>query len=74
MIFDLTVPGGMGVKAAIEEIRKLNTDVPAFVSSGYAEDPVMKNPSEYGFAARICKPFRKVELSEMLDNYLKTKK
>ena len=71
MIFDLTVPGGMGGKAAIEEIRKLNKDIPAFVASGYAEDPVMKNPAEYGFSASICKPFMRKELTEMLNSYMK---
>jgi CheY-like chemotaxis protein len=70
MIFDLTVPGGMGGEVAIEEIRKLNKNIPAFVASGYADDPVMKNPTEYGFKASICKPFRKVELSDMLNKYL----
>jgi PAS domain S-box-containing protein len=70
MIFDLTVPGGMGGKAAIEEIRKTNTDIPAFVASGYADDPVMKTPAEYGFMASICKPFRKFELSEMLNKFI----
>ena len=71
MIFDLTVPGGMGGKAAIEEIRKTNKDIPAFVASGYADDPVMKNPAEYGFSASICKPFMRKELTEMLNSYMK---
>jgi len=70
MIFDLTVPGGMGGKEAIEEIRNSNTDIPAFVSSGYADDPVMTSPSEYGFTASICKPYNKKELSKMLKKYL----
>lgn len=73
MIFDLTVPGGMGGKAAVEEIRLLNTEIPVFVASGYAEDPVMKNPAEYGFTASICKPFRRSELSEMLNKHLSEK-
>ena len=71
MIFDLTVPGGMDGKAAIEEIRKTNKDIPAFVASGYADDPVMKNPAEYGFSASICKPFMRKELTEMLNRYMK---
>jgi CheY-like chemotaxis protein len=74
MIFDLTVPGAMGGKAAIEEIRKTNKEIPAFVASGYADDPVMKKPAEHGFMASICKPFRKSELSEMLNKYMQTKK
>ena len=63
----------MGGKAAIEEIRKINTKIPAFVISGYAEDPVIKNPTEFGFMASICKPFRKSELSEMLNKFMQTK-
>jgi len=67
MIFDLTIPNGMGGKATITELRKLNKDVPVFVASGYAEDPVMSNPKEHGFTASICKPFRLDELKKMLD-------
>jgi PAS domain S-box-containing protein len=70
MIFDLTVPGGMGGRAANEEIRKMATGIPAFVASGYAEDPIIKNPASYGFRASIAKPFRKGELVEMLETHL----
>jgi PAS domain S-box-containing protein len=70
MIFDLTVPGGMGGRAANEEIRKMDTGIPAFVASGYAEDPIMKNPAAYGFRASIAKPFKKGELMEMLETHL----
>lgn len=71
MIFDLTIPNGMGGLATIAELRKVNKDVPVFVASGYAEDPVMSNPREYGFTARICKPFRLDELKKMLDDNIK---
>lgn len=67
---DLRAIGGMGGLAAVEEIRKLNTEIPVFVASGYADDPVIKNPAEYGCTASICKPFRKTELTEMLDKYM----
>jgi PAS domain S-box-containing protein len=70
MILDLTVPGGMGGKEAIGEIRKLCSEIPVFVVSGYAEDPVMANPSAYGFTASLCKPFRTAELARMLSRYL----
>lgn len=70
LVFDFTVPGGMGGVVAAAEIRKSNLRIPIFVASGYADDPVMKNPAEYGFTASICKPFRKTELVEMLDKHL----
>jgi len=71
MILDITIPGGMGGREAIGEIRKMDKETPVFVFSGYAEDPIMATPREYGFTASICKPFRKSELSEMLNNYVK---
>jgi len=70
MIFDLTVPGGIGGKEAIGQIRKVNNEVPVFVVSGYADDTIMKSPTSYGFTASLCKPFRKSELVEMLDKHL----
>ncbi len=66
MLFDLTVPGVMGGKEAIERIRKMGVCIPAFVASGYADDPVMKNPAAYGFNSSISKPFRLSELAEVL--------
>jgi PAS domain S-box-containing protein len=71
MIFDLTVPGGMGGMEAVTVIRELNKEIPVFVASGYAENSVMKNPVEYGFTASISKPFNIEELSEMLNTFLK---
>jgi PAS domain S-box-containing protein len=71
MLFDLTVPGAMGGKEAIAELRKLSTTVPVFVASGYADDPVMAVPQEYGFNGSIPKPFTSRELSELLNAHLK---
>ena len=70
IIFDLTIPGGMGGLEAVTEIRKLNKDIPVFVASGYADNSVMKDPVGYGFTASISKPFTIAELSEMLNKNL----
>jgi CheY-like chemotaxis protein len=70
IILDLTIPGGMGGKEVVAKIRKLQGDIPVFVASGYAEDPVMQNPAEYGFTGSICKPFMKKELVELLAKHL----
>lgn len=72
MIFDLTVQGGMGGQQAVKRIRKINKDIPIFVASGYADDPVMKKPNHHGFTSSILKPFRKDELSDMLNIYMGT--
>jgi PAS domain S-box-containing protein len=73
-ILDLTIPGGMGGKEVVREIRKLDQKVPVFVASGYADDPIMRNPAEYGFTASIGKPFLKADLAKMLETHLKPAK
>lgn len=73
MIFDLTIPGGMGGLEAVSKIREINKFVPVFVSSGYADDPVMADPQKYGFTASISKPFTKTELVKVLNRYMENK-
>ncbi|MDL1958432.1 MAG: ATP-binding protein [Deltaproteobacteria bacterium] len=66
VILDLTVPGGMGGKEAIEKLIELNPQAKAIVSSGYSTDPVMSNFREYGFSSVVSKPYKIEELSEAL--------
>ncbi len=70
LLLDLTIPGAMGGKDTVREIRKVDPDIPVFVVSGYADDPIMKKPGDYGFTASICKPFRRSEIADMLRRYL----
>ncbi|MBL7006313.1 MAG: PAS domain S-box protein [Spirochaetia bacterium] len=71
LIFDLTVPGGIGGREAIGQIRKICSETPVFVASGYSVDPIMANPEKYGFTASLRKPFTAAELSELLEKNLK---
>lgn len=73
MMFDLTIPGGMGGRQAIGEIREICSNTPVFAISGYSADPIMANPEKYGFNASICKPFKMEELSKMLKKHLDKK-
>ncbi|HNX57940.1 MAG TPA: PAS domain S-box protein [Spirochaetota bacterium] len=66
VIMDLTIPGGMGGKDAVAELRRLKPDLLAIVASGYSDDPVMANHREYGFDDVIVKPFRIEELSRTI--------
>jgi len=70
MILDLTIPGGMGGKEVAEEIRRTNSELPLFVASGYAENEIVAHPEEHGFTASIPKPFKMVELMELLEKHL----
>lgn len=71
VILDLTVPGGMGGEKTVKEIRKMNSTIPVFVSSGYSEDPAISRPEDFGFTSSIRKPFQVMELAEMLHLHLK---
>ncbi len=73
IFLDLTIPGGMGGRETLAAIRKLNTAIPVFVVSGYADDPIMKDPSQFRFTGSLCKPFRKSEMTSMLERYIRKK-
>jgi CheY-like chemotaxis protein len=70
IIMDLTVPGGMGGREAIIEILAIDPTAKAFVSSGYANDPIMVNYKDYGFSGVIAKPFDIAAVQQMLDTIL----
>jgi len=69
-IMDLTVPGGMGGQEAAGKILEKYPHAALLVSSGYAEDPVMVNPSEYGFQGALQKPYDLRKLSHLLHGLL----
>jgi len=73
VVLDLTIPGGMGGKEAAQALRALDSDVPLFVTSGYAEDPVMADPAAHGFQASLRKPFARAELAELLEGHVRGK-
>jgi PAS domain S-box-containing protein len=63
---DLTIPGGLGGKDIIAELREYCPDIPIFATSGYSEDEVMARPQKYGFTDGIPKAFRSKELGDLL--------
>ncbi len=72
VILDLTVPGAMGGKEAIEHLIDLDPGVRAIVSSGYANDPIMSNHQDYGFSGAVRKPYQMQDLSEVLKRVMKS--
>ena len=70
VIMDLTIPGGKGGKEVIRELLELDPAVKAIVSSGYSNDPVMANYTEYGFKGFVNKPFKIEDLGKALEQVL----
>ncbi len=71
VILDLTVPGGMGGKGALREIKKINPEVRAIATSGYSTDPILSDFAEFGFSASINKPFSMEQLAGVIKKLLK---
>jgi len=74
VILDLTIPGGMGGKEAINKLLEIDPEMKAIVSSGYSDDPVLANFQEYGFKGMMPKPFESRSLSKVLHEVLKGEK
>jgi len=70
VIMDLTIPGGMGGKEAVQKILALDPLAKVIVSSGYSHDPIMANYKEYGFCAALAKPFALYELRKIINQFV----
>ena len=71
VILDLTIPGGIGGDIVVEEIMKINPDAKCIVSSGYSENDIMSNFSEYGFKDAIPKPYTLEDVQSVLSKVMK---
>ncbi len=71
VILDLTIPGGMGGKEAIEHLLRLDPQAKALVSSGYSNDPVMADFSSFGFRGAVAKPYKIEELCKAVSDILR---
>ncbi len=66
VILDLTIPGGMGGKETIQKLLAITPSVKAIASGGYSDDPVMAKPHEFGFMAKLNKPYLDDQLGNVL--------
>ena len=70
VIIDLTIPGGMGGRETMQKLLEIDPHVKAIVSSGYSDDAVMSNYTNYNFKGVIAKPYRIEELSKTVRSVL----
>jgi signal transduction histidine kinase/CheY-like chemotaxis protein len=66
VVMDLTVPGGMGGRETIGQLRLIDPGVKAVVSSGYSSDPVLANYRAYGFRGMVAKPYKIDDFTRVL--------
>lgn len=73
VVMDLTVPGGMGGREAMEQLLKLDPQVCAIVSSGYSRDPVLGSYRQHGFRGILPKPYGLDQLRKAIADVLERK-
>jgi DNA-binding NarL/FixJ family response regulator len=61
----------LGGQEALHQLKALDPDVRAIVSSGYSNDPVMANHAHYGFRGAVKKPYLIQEMSRVLNEVIK---
>ena len=70
-VLDLAIPGRMGGKEVMQELISIDPHVKAIISSGYLNDPVVRDFKRYGFSGMLTKPYEAKELDEKLQNIIK---
>jgi len=70
VILDLTVRQGLGGQLAMERLLKIDPSIRAIIASGYVDDPVIANYSDYGFQGALTKPFKREEMKSLVEKVL----
>ncbi|HOW50711.1 MAG TPA: cache domain-containing protein [bacterium] len=73
VILDLTVPGGMGGEEAIGELKKLDPQVRAVVSTGYSHSPVTAQYERYGFVGILPKPYNIEDIGRLAASLIRSR-
>lgn len=72
VIMDLTIPGGMGGKEAVQHLLALDPRALVIVSSGYSNDPIVNDYRRAGFCNIVSKPYQILDLSRVLSAVMAT--
>jgi CheY-like chemotaxis protein len=74
VLMDLTVPGRMGGEVTIKILKEYDPEVKAIVTSGYSEDPVMREYERHGFKGFIVKPYLVEDLAREINRAINLKR
>ncbi len=66
LILDVNIPYGLGGQETIRELKNLDPEVKAIVSSGNANDPIISEYQTHGFSGFLPKPFHPNALLEII--------
>ena len=67
VIIDLKVKAGLDGLDTIRELKMMDPQVKAILSSGFTCDPVMTHFKEYGFQGVLPKPYKMKDIEDALD-------
>ncbi len=70
IILDLAIPDSMGGKEVMQELIAIDPQTKGIISSGYLNDPIIKDFRKYGFLDVLTKPYDANELDEKLQNII----
>ncbi|MCB5231163.1 MAG: ATP-binding protein [Candidatus Cloacimonas sp.] len=68
VIVDLTLKGGASGYDTFKKLRAVDNNVKAILTTGYLNNPMLKDYRELGFVGYLAKPFRLQELILLLSN------
>ncbi len=70
VVLDLTVPGRMGGREALDGILTINPKAKAIVSSRHLNETMAREYEEYGFSGFVTKPYSLEELQRVIKDVL----
>ncbi len=74
VIMDITVPDGMGATEAIKKMKAIDPGVCAIVTSGLVSEMNYDDLYGQGFSGVLKKPYRSVNLREVIDSVFEPNK
>ncbi len=70
VLLDLFIPNGMGAKETNQKLLKIDPNIKSIIMSGFHDDPIMSNYTDYGFAGCLYKPFEIDQLENTISEIL----